>query len=504
MRKVCVMVVAILLCCSLLVGCSPVDDSNGTTHSGQDSSVTTTIAGSAGSSTDTSASSSNTSGGGNQTSNDDVNTSSKITTTSTSKTVTTSTQTTKENIVPSTSDSANAFDGDEYTIWVAEKEGKTVLTYTFSEPVTFNTISFNEYGNWINDYWIEIPDGTKWKRIYRQSKMLTHVGVVDETYTVSKVRLTAISSRKVSIRDIVFSMGNKVTVKEPYRVVSYFPAPQMPSNRSNYDKLDLITDLIVCGYGAWSDTGHYMWFENGKQDLENQLKELRQEIGNRKIRLWFGLGGYNQGADLDKIFSTPEIRKNLINEALSIAEEYGFYGMDIDYEYPVTDKQWNNYSLLLTELGAALHAKNIRLSAALSGYNTALTKQAIDSIDYANIMMYEDVAFAIDDVARFINIGFKPSQLILGLAFFSFSDRGDQGYNYLVSQYGSNIKQYTTSYDGLRIQGHTVTRDLTYWAIQNGCAGVFSWHFGCDIPLTDERSLMRAVSDAVNRFTAVS
>ena len=65
------------------------------------------------------------------------------------------------------------------------------------------------------------------------------------------------------------------------------------------------------------------------------------------------------------------------------------------------------------------------------------------------------------------------------------------------------VKTYTNQVGDIYFTGRDMNRDKTMLAIEQGLAGVFSWHFGCDIAYSDDRSLFRAVKETADRFTAI-
>ena len=409
-----------------------------------------------------------------------------------------------------------AFDGDPNTLWTAPSFGTTVLTYRPKKAVTFNTVRFKERGDRIDEITVEIPDGKgSYQTVYRQDEVGIRLGVLDRTVTAAEVRVTVTSTQRPVIEDITFENASATARKEKLHIVSYLTA-NMTDARNNFDKLDAVTDLILFGRTSWTQSGELDFGTEGTARFERDLAEIREAIGSRQIDLWLCIGHYAPGTDRSKLFVDPADRKRLIDTCVDMTKRYDLVGIDVDYEYPADATAWDNYALFLEELGTALKKEGKLLSVALSPWGVRLSKAAIRSIDRVNIMSYtlndrkkRRHAFKITrtSIEYFTDLGFAPSRLVLGLAFYAMSvtqpDASYSGHPYhaYVQRYRTGIKTYTNQIEDLYYGGRDLNRDKTILAIENGLAGAFSWHFGCDIAYSDDRSLFRAVKETADRFT---
>ena len=409
-----------------------------------------------------------------------------------------------------------AFDGDPNTLWTAPSFGTTVLIYRPKKAVTFNTVRFKERGDRIDEITVEIPDGKgSYQTVYRQDEVGIRLGVLDRTVTAAEVRVTVTSTQRPVIEDITFENASATARKEKLHIVSYLTA-NMTDARNNFDKLDAVTDLILFGRTSWTQSGELDFGTEGTARFERDLAEIREAIGSRQIDLWLCIGNFAAGSDRGKLLADPADRKRLVDNCVSAAKRYDLVGIDVDYEYPADATAWDNYALFLEELGTALKKEGKLLSVALSPWGVRLSKAAIRSIDRVNIMSYtlndrkkRRHAFKITrtSIEYFTDLGFAPSRLVLGLAFYAMSvtqpDASYSGHPYhaYVQRYRTGIKTYTNQIEDLYYGGRDLNRDKTILAIENGLAGAFSWHFGCDIAYSDDRSLFRAVKETADRFT---
>lgn len=74
---------------------------------------------------------------------------------------------------------------------------------------------------------------------------------------------------------------------------------------------------------------------------------------NPDIKVLLSIGGWNAGnAILNGVAASTKLRANLISSSISSFENYGFDGLDIDWEYP-EDSDKSNFVKLLQEMREA-------------------------------------------------------------------------------------------------------------------------------------------------------
>jgi hypothetical protein len=427
----------------------------------------------------------------------------------------TRTTTTKSDVSLVGSDSASAaFDGDENTIWQAAVNGETELSYTFPKQKNFNIIRFYESGTMVQSVKVEVEQDGSYLTVYQQDEMGTRTGVLDQTYAAQKVKVTVKANSAITIKDIVFEEKIAVSGKSPFRIVGYV-TPDMTGATTNYDKLDTVTDLIMIGYGGWNVNGSFDYCYNSQSVMEANLQTIRNKIGSRDVKMWFSIGNFLTDTNRYELISTEDARLRLVNFCVNIVDQYSFAGIDVDYEYPVDQNAWDYYGLFLTKLSDALHAKGKLLSAAMAPWGVSLSSEAKNAVDYVNIMAYDindsrkrhaGYKLARTSIQYFLDLGFHENQLVLGLAFYGVStvdsSASDSGhpYSYYIQRYRTAIKTYTNEVNNIYFTGRDMNKDKTLLALEKGISGVFAWHFACDIPLSDSRSLFGGIQDVVNRF----
>lgn len=76
----------------------------------------------------------------------------------------------------------------------------------------------------------------------------------------------------------------------------------------------------------------------------------------RHLKLLLSIGGWTYSPSFHPVVVNPALRANFVSSAIRILEDYGFDGLDIDYEYPGNEEQARGYVDLLRELRQGLDA----------------------------------------------------------------------------------------------------------------------------------------------------
>lgn len=208
----------------------------------------------------------------------------------------------------------------------------------------------------------------------------------------------------------------------------------------------LALDSVHIAFGLIEDGEVYWKEKDGKRNME------RIRAIHPGIRLILSVGGW--AADgFSQAAQTKEGRRKLAESLIRLTEEYGFDGIDIDWEYPCLDKAGihaapedkENFTLLLGEIRGLLaklgEYKTLSIAAgALKAYiESTQMREVAELLDYVQLMTYdfcggwdavtghhaclyaneEGAANCEESIRLFTAEGVPAQKLVLGAAFYS-------------------------------------------------------------------------------------
>ena len=78
------------------------------------------------------------------------------------------------------------------------------------------------------------------------------------------------------------------------------------------------------------------------------------KLANRNIKVLLSVGGYTWSQDGHFAFVTNDgARAQFVKDAVQLIEDYGFDGIDLDFEYPASTAEGSGYGKLFSELRTA-------------------------------------------------------------------------------------------------------------------------------------------------------
>lgn len=312
--------------------------------------------------------------------------------------------------------------------------------------------------------------------------------------------------------------GNSFSRKvDDFKVTTYIRGDYIQSEGSLYvEDFDIVTDVILFECASFNSEGEVIY---DKEKLETALGNIRKAIGERDVNITLNLIGPWGQTDSDvwedqmeaqsdehnKAFTSGVLEDNII----AVLDKYGFDGVHFDYEYPISLKAWYYYNNFLVSLDKKLG--EYTLGVAGNDWNIKFSTAAIDAIDTFELMVYDFIdsegrhATYEGTVKLVQNVGLygMPLEKVnIGLPFYS------RPTDMSAYWYG-----YNGCYDDIDENGwyHCKNTDKNFWfntpdviekkteyAINNGYGGVMIWHYNCDLPSTQEDSLLKAVGTAIS------
>nr|WP_307991332.1 glycosyl hydrolase family 18 protein [uncultured Niameybacter sp.] len=296
----------------------------------------------------------------------------------------------------------------------------------------------------------------------------------------------------------------------PFKVVGYYYGNEGPGpvEEIQFDKLTHIN------YAFAIPTR-----EGGIRPLENpeNAKKVIAEAHKNNVKVLLAVGGwsYDNGLELEPVFvaatTTDEKCQQLTNQIMAMVKEYGFDGVDLDWEHPRRDGnskyQYENLMKRLSE--ATLKEGKLLTSAVLAGVNAAGDNlwdagghldSEIHYVDWINVMAYDggngDIhspySFAVNSLNYWINTRkFAADKVVLGVPFYG-RPQWKTYKEILAIDPDAYMKDVV---DGMWYNGVPTITKKTELAL-NTCGGIMIWQISQDV--TDpQKSLLAAIDRTV-------
>lgn len=396
----------------------------------------------------------------------------------------------------------------------------------FKKPVFCNTILLEEALNKQGTTTFPLEGGTKRFSIYAaldgDEKLIYSNDKIDEYRMCTFPRVQTDYLRiqfdecrgNAKINKIaVYDVGK---AKQDFRVNNYFVY-----NKTNYEHnekfkslLNGLTDLTMF-IGVSVDNNCNVVYEKGKDAFAERLADVRRAIGDRDIKLYTTVF-----CDFKNLLygNTKKIAKALAE----FVQEFNLDGVDFDWEYPQGSKEWQAYSDLAIDVHNEFSKIGKKVSFAIAVFNIHFSREAMQALDYLNIMVYDQIHEDYDGyhatfkhatlaIEKLIYKGYKREKLCLGLAFYGRNLKHNNRGNYWLDYSNSNINDPWTNFSDKAIHiddktkqksvrkgyfnSYAMIRDKTAYAISTGIGGIMNWEIMSDLPASNPLSLHNAVNE---------
>ncbi len=177
-----------------------------------------------------------------------------------------------------------------------------------------------------------------------------------------------------------------------YYVVGYFPSYRDPND---------VPDIKF----RMTNVVNYAFFSvnsSGTTDVQSPATLAaviaKARANNAKVFVSINDGSGDGKTNFKNMAASAAGRTNFARDIMSKVRQYGFDGVDIDWEYPTTaDGTDGTYTLLMRELSDSLHRDaRYYLTAAITagkyagGARDAIRSELFSFVDFFNIMAYDD------------------------------------------------------------------------------------------------------------------
>ena len=178
--------------------------------------------------------------------------------------------------------------------------------------------------------------------------------------------------------------------KDDFRIVGYVPEYRQGSVDWP-SVLNLLTDVVFFSIES-SETGELI---NLDRLPNGAILKLAAEA---KTNTLFTVGGGGRSQGLAVALKNNKAREALIDNCWKLVEEYGFDGVDIDWEIPQSDEDYENLAKFLRGLRDVFTAKSMTRKlvtmAIHPGQEPLLVRhQIIKVVDWVSEMVYDNLCF---------------------------------------------------------------------------------------------------------------
>lgn len=481
----------------------------------------------------------------------------------------------------SAADSAgNVADGDTSTAWTAESTTGQYIEITLPSPTEINTVVLRENGNYISGFSFVTPDengeyptdgyGYFENFFYRQQDRIERYRYC--TFDAVEVTTFRIyfnyvdEGKELSMSEVeIYNVAPKEYTQD-FRVFNYYTAADLAAMTDDELSAELgrgvITDMILISMVFWEPDGTMIYAADPTTytllpDNSNYMDQYTEDpvyfnsLVDRVHSIAAPLG-INVCLDLfpikdedgNFVHGLPGNMDTLMENITElVAEDDRIDGIDFDWEYPNGVTEWKYYGDLIMRVSEAIDStgKDKYISLALSADNVRLTQEQIDAVDFVQMMAYD--RFDINDgnhssfrsgayssMRYFVNIGFKPSQLVLGTPLYGRPNTWDTiwtNYGYGSEVWSTQDKAPYTYWDNVQwlyfdgkntdgeqydgsvltqvwVNGAALIADKTAYVIEQGFAGIMLWRESTDFAWDDvdvngmPRSGLRAIHDTAS------
>ena len=211
-------------------------------------------------------------------------------------------------------------------------------------------------------------------------------------------------------------------------IVGYFPSWQGDVQDIQYQNLTHIMYSFVLP----NDNGSLQALDD---DSIAELGDLVLLAHAQDVKVGIALGGWNEGDDsaFVELASNSETRATFVSNIIDFVVQHNLDGVDMDWEYPSTNDEAEDYTALMTELRAALDelSGDKFLTAAViaqGDWNGQYIQSAVfDQVDFFNIMAYDEyqainhstLAYATTSIDYWENRGLSREKTVLGVPFYA-------------------------------------------------------------------------------------
>lgn len=437
-------------------------------------------------------------------------------------------------------------DANDKTIYRFNKKKNAEAIIDLGNTYPINSIILKEKGLNVKSFSLSYSnDGNDFVEFYKSDKIEFHRLCSFETINARYIKLTILESDNLpKIREIEI-YNEQPKRNEDFKVVAYSTLGGSiydiidDESISEEDKdlkiqeliqkdyFDTVTDYVIIGNVSWDEFGNVTasgWDKKVRDEdkyFGRMMKNLHAVLDNTNTNIVLTiLNPSGEGGNEKVMKSITENIGKLITNMIAFANKYEIDGIDLDWEFPLSQREFDMYNLFLQELKHRMddemwNKDQSTLSIAVATWALKYTQETIDCLDYVNVMGYDILdqdgyhssffSSCVQAGDYIESQGFKKEQIMIGYPFYgTYIHKNMEQYLYktidkdLISPFNNiyTMKHSKTNEDRLvYFNSQSVIRDKTAYAYMKGYGGVMIFSLYCDLPMSDEKSLTRTISD---------
>lgn len=416
-------------------------------------------------------------------------------------------------------------------------QNNSVVEIKLAETYTFNTALIEEVGNQAQYFRLQAFVDGEWITVYRSEKIQSARLCSFDSVTTDRVRLSIDKFRdeKTPVKIKSLKLYNEpLRSADDFEVTAYqrldgdVPTEILTKGEEyvkNYARYyDVYTTVLVFAAVHWDAEGEMNFGDIGEEGFARELNALREIISyrsnkNHDVKIivtaladgtWGEQGGVND--------YMAKYWESIADKIAEFAEKYKLDGVDIDWEYPQSAEDWDNFNKFITRLDDNLKAKNSDsiLSAALSAWGLGMSKDVLRRFDQIQFMAYDgndedgyqsSLQQAQEGLQAFADNGADISKINIGIAAYGrplnstpywATWRDLKAANYWDNKYYS-LPDADQIYDGT-FCSPALAGDKTAYALFSGAGGVMVFRTGCDKLMNDPNSVACGIENTLKRY----
>ncbi len=231
---------------------------------------------------------------------------------------------------------------------------------------------------------------------------------------------------------VINSATDKKENLENFRVIGYYSGDLFEEPLENL-QTDKLTHIMYAFLIPQKDGSVLPLAE------QENVRQLIKKAHNDNCKVFIAVGGWSYNnvplqSAFEEAAGNPETRRKLVESIVKTVEDYGFDGVELDWEYP-NSASAKNYESLILELDKKLETRGKQLTAALNGawsqtegpeVSKHVSDNCLKAFDFINVMSYDmnndqhsPFWFANTSIDYWIYRGVAPEKIVLGMPLYA-------------------------------------------------------------------------------------